>query len=222
MKYKMKISSKVLISFSFIINGFLIGCEGCTCPPDMKLGDVKMVNASFFSLKGGETLKYVNDKKEVITLTDSSEKQIENKIIVESLCAKPPISAQFSYYSGTPSYSLRYVNTPENLRLAFSFRTINTQQLPKDTVLYDFLSVEVRSMGKGINLGILVSDRGNRKTIEPSKLKIFENIKMIDTVLNGKKYERVFYNNTDKSILYAEKIGLISFIHKNERWYLQN
>lgn len=218
----MKINAKFLIGFGFIINGFLIGCEGCTCPPDVKLGDVKMINPSFFPLKGGETLRYINDKKEIIILTDSSEKQFENRIIVESPCAKPPISVQHIYYSGTPSYILKYVNTQENLRLEFSFTTKNTQQFPKDTVLYDYLNTEVRSMRKSINLGILVSDRGNRKIIEPSRLKAFENIKMVDTVLNGKKYERVFYNSTDKSIFYAEKIGLISFIHKNERWYLQN
>ena len=218
----MKINAKFLIGLGFTINGFLIGCEGCTCPPNVKLGDVKMINPSFFPLKGSEMLRYINDKKEIITLTDSSEKQFENKIIVESLCAKPPISNQFSYYGGTPSYNLRYVNTQENLRIEFSFRTINTQQLPKDTVLYDYLNTGVYSMRKGTNLGILVSDRGNRKIIEPLRLKIFENIRIVDTVLNGNKYERVFYNSTDKSILYAEKIGLISFIHKNERWYLQN
>lgn len=218
----MKINAKILVVITFSINWILTGCEGCTCPPNVKLGDVKMLTPSFFSLKGGETLKYINSKKEIITLTDSSEKQIENQIIVESLCAKPPISNQFSYYSGTPSYNFRYVNTQENLRLEFSFRTLNTQQLPKDTVLYDYLNTGVSSMRKSTNLGILVSDRGNRKIIEPSRLKIFENIKMVDTTLNGRKYEHVFYNKTDKSILYAEKIGLISFIHKNERWYLLN
>ena len=201
-----------------------VGCHGCVCPDDIKLGEVKVLNPAFFPYKGGETLQFVNDKNEIISLVDSSDKQYENKIIVESLCTKPPISSQFSYYLGTPRYYLRYTNTIAKLRIEASFGTINTQQLPKDSVLYDYCSINVRSRGLNTNnnLNILVSDRGNAKLLSPNFLKTYENIRLVkDTVINKINYRNVYYDAKNNGVCYAEKVGVVSFLHSNQWWYLK-
>lgn len=205
---------------SIVLFVIVILCIACNCPQNVKLGDVKMLNLSFFPLKGGETLKYINDNKDILVLADSSDKISDNQIIVESLCSKPPISSQFSYYLGTPNYRLRYVNSKENLRLLFSFQTYNTQQLPRDTVLYDCLIVDYSSERQGTSFQIISSDRGNRQLLEINKTKNTDGLEVVDTIINKRKYEKVYFLKTNPSVLYAEKIGVIAFRHRNQNWYL--
>jgi hypothetical protein len=204
-----------------LVLAFALLLLNCTrCPPDFKLGDVKMLNPLFLPLKGGEQLTYKNAKGDVLILKDSSEKQYENKIIVETLCQKKPFSIQFSYYEGTPRYNLRYVNTVENLKFYFQLSTINTQT-EKDTVLYDVLNIDYKLNGSSNlnnNLYILISDRGNGLKI-PDFTKN-RSVKLADTLINAISYKNAFYNNQNKKMVYVANIGLVSFWHKNEWWFL--
>jgi hypothetical protein len=215
----------LFLFFSFLISlQMFVGCQGCVCPEDIKLGEVKMLNPTFFPYKGGEILQFINDKNETISLVDSSDKQYENKIVVESLCTKPPISSQISYYLGTPSYFLRYVNTNAKLRIDVSFRTWSTQQLPNDSVFYDNCTINVqdRQTRIGNNLNILVSDRGNSKLLGSNFLKRYEATKLVrDTIINKINYKNVYRDTQNSKVCYAEKIGIVSFFHNNQWWYLK-
>jgi hypothetical protein len=207
----MKANLKLLAIF---VGYFLMACS---CPPDVKLGEIKMINPSFFPLKGGEILRFINDKKEILVLTDSSGKQYPNKLIQATLCQHTPFAIQFSYYEGTPSYDLTYVNTKEHLKIYFYFRTLASAM--KDSY-YDYFSASIGSP-ESTNLAIMVSDRGNLNKIDSLTILRFANIKMLkDSVLNGKSYKNIYYDGTKPKIYYSESIGVIAFWFKNQWWYL--
>jgi hypothetical protein len=196
----------------------------CSCPPDVKLGDVKMKKPNFCPLRGGETLQYINSKNKVMTFTYSPPyTPATNKILVGVLCKKEPVAIQFAYYEGTPSMSLHYSTKDDSIQIYHSFMTLNDQTY-SDTLFYDMVISQVNNkIGEPISIDIMTSNRGNYKKFSIVIIDRFKNIKMVkDTMINNNRYSNLYFDQIRKNALYAENIGLVAFFYKNEWWYLNN
>lgn len=190
---------------------FLTNLMSCTCPSDIKLGEIRMINPSFFPYKGNEELTFVSSRGKIMKLKNTAQPQ-PNRLFIETLCKKA-FSIQWSYYEGVHAYDLVYRSEIHNFSLQCSFKTlVSNNSSSSDTLFYDYLGVN--------NLELVVSDRGN-KNDEFIRNRLIQNRTVADTVINGIRYKNVYCRKSEPSIYYTTTQGIIAFYYDNEWWYLR-
>jgi hypothetical protein len=204
----------------------LVGCESCTCPPNVKLGDVRIQKLDFFPFKGGESFTFVNQNDETMVFNDITEKSFSNHIVISSLCTKAPISSQYTYYEGTPVYNLTYQAKYQfnTLSIVYQYLTVNTDQ--PDTVLLDRFDVTLRNNPNYYNLAgfsIVASTRGNDQKLKTKNIDINNDSVAVakDTLIFKTRFQKVYSNKRNPKLLYTEKYGIVAFFLNSEWWYLK-
>lgn len=223
----MKTQSFIVQSVAYLLTLLLTGCESCTCPPNVKLGDVRMKNPNFFPFKGGESFTFINKYGQTMVFNDVSENQYPNHIIVSSLCTKAPISNQYTYYEGTPAYNLTYQAKYQisTLTMHYNYQTYDAYQVP-DTVLYDSFGVQISNNSNSDRWGISVvtSTRGNDVKLKLKEYADFFNDNVTiskDTLIANTVFQKVYSDKRDPKLLYTEKHGIVAFFFLSDWWYLK-
>jgi hypothetical protein len=222
----MKTKTIAIYFFVALLALSLVGCESCTCPPNVKLGDVRMKNPGFFPFKGGESFTFINKNGETMVFSDVSDKPYPNEIIISSLCEKAPISNQYTYYEGSPNYNLTYQAKYQfnTLSIVYQYLTVNTDQ--PDTVLLDRFDVTLRNNPNYYSLtgfSIVASTRGNDQKLKTKNIDIHNDSIAVtkDTLIFKTRFQKVYSNKRNPKLLYTEKYGIVAFVFLNEWWYLK-
>lgn len=139
------------------------------------------------------------------------------KLIVASLCAKPPISSQISYYEVVPFASKRYkTEGPQYEEIYLSYKVYTPVQ-GDTTSSIDLLSIA----GRQISMSILVSDRG-KATASSLPLISGNNQTCIvaDTTINNQRFQQVYCLVVKPTVYFTPNRGVIAF-YRNEAWWFQ-
>ncbi|RYF78372.1 MAG: hypothetical protein EOO39_01620 [Cytophagaceae bacterium] len=200
----------VLISFSLLLGS-------CGCPPDVKLGEVRLIKPDFLQFSGAESLTYTNATTSETSIFNGIDPGYNtSKLIVASLCSKPPISNQISYYESIPFATKIYRGKGVDYQLSYFYKTFDPVQ--GDTTSYvDALNIA----GSRFSLNILVSDRGKPALKSTPLVKQQDQARVIaDTIINGKRYQQVYcHKDTPPSVFFTRDRGVVAFLRDGTWWH---
>lgn len=191
----------------------------CVCPPDVKLGEIRLAKPQFLELSGTESMTYTNSMTgEVIIFKGEPMQYSTEKLIVASLCTKPPISSQFSYFEIVPFASKRYKTGGTQYEEMYFYYNVFTPVQGDTTSSIDLLSIN----GKQISMNILVSDRG-KPTVRSLPLISAKNQTRVvaDTMINSQRFQQVYCQVLKPTVYFTPIRGVIAF-YRNEAWWFQS
>jgi hypothetical protein len=169
---------------------------------------------NFLRLTGTESITFTNaGTGATLVLSGTPMEYTTDKIIYASLCSKPPVSSQFSYYESIPFVSKRYKSTGVSYEDIHYYHRVFTPVQGDTSSCVDLLSVA--------DLQIVVSDRGKPSVHSIPLIKDKEeNIRIIaDTVLNNQRYSQVYCATKNPITFFTTDRGVIAFRRGNTWWY---
>lgn len=190
----------------------------CVCPPDKKLGEIKLTKPQFLGLSGTESMTYTNSStsQTLVFRGEPMEYNVE-KILVATLCQKTPVSIQFSYYESIPFASRRYKTSGVQYEeIRYYYKVFDPVQ--GDTTSYvDLLSIS----GRQVNMQILVSDRGKPALRALPLIRDKAAIRVVaDTTINNQRFQQVYCQAFNPTVCFISTKGVIAF-YRDEAWWFQ-
>ena len=171
----------------------------------------------FLRLSGTASMTYTNvTTGETFALRSEPMEYSSEKILYASLCTKPPISSQISYYESVPFASKRYKSSGTVYdEIHYYYKVYSPVQ--GDTTSYvDLLSIA----GRQINMYILVSDRGKPNVRSLPLVKDKDRTRIIaDTVLNNQPYRQVYCQATNPTVFFTIDRGVVAFQRTGAWWF---
>ena len=192
--------------------GLLLG--GCGCPPDVKLGDIRLMKPNFLQLSGTESITYTNASSgETLVLLGTPMEYSIEKVLYASLCSKPPIDSQVSYYESVPFASKRYKSGGVQYEDMHFYYRVWTPVQGDTSSCVDLLSVA--------DLMIVVSDRGKAAvhSIPLVKSKEEQTRIIADTILNNQRYRNVYCKPIAPMSFFTTDRGVVAFRRGNVWWH---
>lgn len=197
--------------------GMLVSCG---CPPDKKLGELRLVNPQFLRLSGTESMTYTNATTgEKLLFRGAPMEYSTEKVIVATLCSKPPLSQQISYYESVPFSSKRYTGYSEGRSgtedLHYYYRVYGGSQ--GDTTSYaDLLNIN----GYHISMNLLASDRGKPGVRSFPLFNSASQFRLItDTTINNQRFQQVYCQATTPMVYFTSNKGVIAFFRDGTWWF---
>jgi len=205
------------LTLRLVFVGFLLFLWGCGCPPDVKLGEIRLRKPDFLQFTGAESLTYTNATTNETSIFNGIDPGYNtSKLIVASLCSKPPISNQVSYYESIPFATKIYRGKGIDYQLSYFYKSFDPVQ--GDTASYiDALNIA----GARFSLNILVSDRGKPALRSTPLVKQQDQARVIaDTIINGMPYQQVYcHKDTSPSVFFTRNRGVVAFLRDGAWWY---
>ena len=191
---------------------------GCGCPPNVKLGEIRLMKPQFLGLSGAESMTYTNAATGETLLFEGEPMQYDTEqLIVASLCTKPPISSQFSYYEVVPFVSKRYKTGGTQYEEIYLYYKVFTPVQGDTTSSIDLLSIS----GRQISMNIMVSNRGKATVGSLPLISGTNQTRVVaDTVINNQRYQQVYCQATKPTVCFTATRGVISY-YRNEAWWFQ-
>lgn len=221
MKARQKLVS---ISFPLTLIGsvYLMGMlVSCGCPPDKKLGEVRLTNPQFLQLSGTESITYTNATTGEKLLFRGAEMEYSTeKVIVATLCSKPLLSQQISYYESVPFSSKRYIGYIDGRQgteeLHYYYR-VHYGGFQSDTASYaDLLDIS----GHKISMSLLASDRGKPNIRSFLLFNLSAQFRLIaDTTINNQRFQQVYCKTTNPTVYFTSNKGVIAFFRDGAWWF---
>jgi len=218
---------------SIILLLFLDGCSLIgfdSCPKDQKLGDLQLTNPGFSPYQGNETLVFVNQSDQKITLTnfDTAFLTTRRRLVITMPCSINVFIEQEVYYDVPKvffSYRLSSTDYRNTLNYSFGIQDLRPDPSKPDTILAETFSITNSFTRPGSALRILVSDRGNRANFDKVKgaYPLHTQYRIIsDTTLNGQRYQQVYCANESPTVYFTSKEGIVAFKDEQEWWHKSN
>ena len=209
------------IIYFLLINSllFIQSCVDTSCPPDKKIGDIKLSDTSlmFFPYDNNDlTLVFKDSAGNEISFKSKGDIKIEElKLAVKDICSELKYDGRtsFEYIEGQYKSTLFFTN-PEKFSFTIS---LFTEILDRDKRLfYDKLVINLSSTGY-IGRGEIITDyRGNDSFKD--KVKIDYPMKAMDSVvLNNKVYRNIYATELfdgeqlNRQVYFSKEKGLVGF-----------
>ncbi|RYC66576.1 hypothetical protein [Spirosoma sordidisoli] len=206
--------------------------DGCflildPCPKDQKLGDLQLTNPNFSPYRGDETLVFINQTGQKISLTnfEYSTLSTRQRLVVSTPCYKSDWVKQQVYYDVPRvfiSYRLSKTNYLTTLDYSFGIQDLRMDQARSDTILAEDMTISNTFVKPGTLLRVLVSDRGNRAkfdTVNGQYPRLIQYRVISDTAFNGNLYKQVYCSKELPTIYFTTKDGIIAFKDQQQWWY---
>lgn len=201
--------------FALFLSWLLIGC---VCPPDQKLGEMRLAKPQFLSLSGTESMTYTNSSTtQTLVLRGEPVEYNVEKLLVATLCQKTPVDIQFSYYESVPFATRRYKSSGIRLEeLRYTYKVFDPAQ--GDTTSYvDMLQI----WGMQLDMSVLVSDRGKPTARSLPLLRDKAAIRVVaDTTINNRSFQQVYRQAVNPTVCFTSTRGVIAF-YRDGAWWLQ-
>lgn len=190
----------------------------CGCPPNIKLGEIRLMKPQFLGLSGTESMTYTNSVTgETLIFKGEPMQYNAEQLVTASLCAKPPISSQFSYYEIVPFASKRYKTGGTQYEEIYLYYKVFTPVQGDTTSSIDLLSIS----GRQINMNILVSDRGKATVGSLPLISGINQARVVaDTIINNQRYQQVYCHVVKPTVCFTPTRGVIAY-YRNEAWWFQ-
>lgn len=190
----------------------------CGCPPNVKLGEIRLMKPQFLGLSGTESMTYTNSATgETLVFNGEPMQYNTEQLIIASLCTKPPISSQFSYYEIVPFASKRYKTRGTQYEEIYLYHKLFTPVQGDTTSSIDLLSIS----GRQITMNILVSNRGKATVGSLPLISGINQTRVVaDTTINNQRYQQVYCQVAGPTVYFTATRGVIAF-YRNETWWFQ-
>lgn len=222
---KQTIQSIIIVTLSICLDGCFLIVD--PCPRDQKLGDIQLTNPTFSPYRGDETLTFINQTGQKMSLTnfEYSNLSTHQRLVVSTPCYKSDWVNQQVYYDVPRlfvSYRLDKTNYLNTLDYSFGIQDLRIDQTKSDTILAEDMTVTNNFTRYSSQLRVLVSDRGNQRLFDPVKgqyPRLIQYRVISDTLLNDKLYKQVYCAKELPTIYFTNKEGIIAFKDQQQWWY---